>query len=124
MTTPKWTAQTVYEHNQRLLNRKAPSPQLERPVRDDALAAPQVEGPDTAQFLVRVTSFRRRLLDEDNLAVKFHVDCCRYAGLIPSDAPSQTHIEVRQEKVKGKDDERTEIEITTTKEELCLTQYK
>ncbi len=91
-----------------------PSPQLERPVQHDALAAPQVKGPDTAKFLVRVTSFRRRLLDEDNLAVKFHVDCCRYAGLIPSDAPSQTHVEARQEKVKDKDSERTEITIERT----------
>jgi hypothetical protein len=77
-----------------------------------ALGPRQVKKGDSRRFLVRVTSFRRRLLDEDNLCEKFHVDCCRYAGLIPGDAACQTKIETGQVKVKDADDERTEIEIS------------
>jgi hypothetical protein len=78
---------------------------------DGALGQGQPQEANPSRFLVRVTSFRRRLLDEDNLCEKFHVDCCRYAGLLPSDAPGQTRIEVAQFTVKDEADERTEIEI-------------
>lgn len=77
----------------------------------DALAAPQTETQDTGKFVVHVTSYRTRLLDEDNLACKFHVDACRYAGLIPSDAPDKTTIKVSQIKVGTKAECRTEITI-------------
>ena len=85
---------------------------LERPPRPRPLAAPQVEVPDSSRVLVRVVSYRRRLLDEDNLAEKYFVDCARYAGLLSGDEPSKTKIEVSQIKVKAKEDERTEITIT------------
>lgn len=92
-------------------NSQSSDPVLERYLSDGTLGASQVKKRDTRRFLVRVTSFRRRLLDEDNLCEKFHVDCCRYAGLIPTDAASQTKIETGQVKVKSEADERTEIEI-------------
>jgi len=63
---------------------------------DAPLAAETVQGPAGRKFFVRVTSFRRRLLDEDNLCEKYHVDLCRYAGAIPDDAPDQVKIEVGQ----------------------------
>lgn len=88
-----------------------PTPKLECSAGDGPLAAAQAEKPDTAKFLVRVTSRRKRLIDEDNLAEKFHVDCCRYAGLIPSDAPATTHIEVRQEKAGAGEAEEITIEV-------------
>jgi hypothetical protein len=71
----------------------------------------QTQAQDPGKHIVRVTSYRARLLDEDNLAEKWHVDALRYAGCIPDDAPAQTHIEVSQVKV-AKKDQRTEIEIT------------
>jgi len=40
------------------------------------------------------------------------MNLCRYAGLIPGDGPQQTEIKVSQVKVKGKDQEKTIIEIT------------
>jgi hypothetical protein len=89
-----------------------PAPQLERASRHGALGSRKGEKADTGKFLVRVTSFRRRLLDEDNLAEKYHVDCCRYAGLLPSDAPQKAKIEVAQQKVGMKEDEYTLVEIT------------
>ncbi len=88
-----------------------PAPVVERNLRPRSLAARQTQESDPGRFLVRVTSFRRRLLDEDNLCEKFAVDCCRYAGLIPGDAPATTRIEVRQEKVGSKAEERTEVVI-------------
>lgn len=63
-------------------------------------------------FFVRITSFRHRLLDEDNLCEKYHVDLCRYAGILPSDSPAQTRIVTTQEKISSKEDEYTLIEIS------------
>jgi hypothetical protein len=85
--------------------------ELERRLGDAALVPAEVKIPDSGRFLVLVTSYRRRLLDEDNLCEKFHVDCCRYAGCIPSDSPAQTKIEVCQVKVGEKDQEFTRVQI-------------
>jgi hypothetical protein len=91
--------------------RKAPAPVVER--RDPhplAKHAPAETG-DSGKHLVRVTSFRVVLLDEDNLCEKYHVDALRYSGLLPSDAPGRCRIITSQEKVAHKADERTEIVI-------------
>lgn len=90
---------------------QAPGAKLEPSAGHGPLAAIQAEAGDTAQFLVRVTSFRVRLCDEDNLAVKWFVDCVRYAGAIPDDAPEIAHIEARQFRVKTAAEERTLIEV-------------
>jgi hypothetical protein len=66
---------------------------------------------DSAKFSVRVTSFRHRLLDEDNICAKYHVDLCRYAGILPSDAPATTRIQATQEKIRSEEKEYTLIEI-------------
>lgn len=85
--------------------------QLERSARNGSLAKSKVKGPVPTRVLVRVTSYRCRLLDEDNLCEKYAVDCCRYSGLIPGDGPKQAKIEVCQEEVGSKTEERTLIEI-------------
>ena len=90
---------------------EAPPAVVECHLRLGPLAEGEAQKRDSGKFLVRVTSFRRRLLDEDNLCEKYHIDCCRYAGLLPGDDPSQARIETRQEKVRSKADERTEIVI-------------
>lgn len=90
---------------------QTPCAELERAARHGPLATGETQGGDSSRFLVRVTSFRRRLLDEDNIAEKYAVDCCRYAGLLPADDPRTTKIEVAQIKVKFKAEERTEILI-------------
>lgn len=94
------------------LNGQAPAPKLERSSGDGTLAKGEVKEGDTGRFFVSVVSFRRRLLDEDNLCEKYVVDCARYSGLLPADAPDCTSIKVSQEKVKSKEEERTEILIT------------
>lgn len=90
---------------------KAPSAELERCLTDEPLAADALKARHSGKFFVRVVSFRRRLLDEDNLCEKFHVDCVRYAAIIPSDAPGRCRIVTTQEKVRSKEEERTEILI-------------
>jgi hypothetical protein len=87
------------------------APVVERRPRPRPLAKSPPQGQNTARFLVSVTSFRVRLLDDDNLCEKYHVDCCRFANLLPDDAPGTARITVGQEKVRSKEEERTEILI-------------
>ena len=58
-----------------------------------------------------IESFRRKLLDPDNLCPKYFLDGIKYAGLIPDDSPDKIELIVRQTKVDSHEDERTEIEI-------------
>jgi hypothetical protein len=85
--------------------------QLERDPGDGTVGEVPVQKGLGRRFLVRVKSYRCRLLDEDNMCEKYHVDLCRYAGALPSDAPGTAKIEVTQEKVGPKEQERVEIEI-------------
>lgn len=84
---------------------------MERLVRDGTLGQSQSEEGYTAKFLVRVTAVRKRLIDEDNLCEKYHVDCLRYAGIIRDDEPAETHIEVRQRKARTTEVEHVIIEV-------------
>lgn len=84
---------------------------VERDSRNGAMGAVQVQRPDTGRFLVRLTAVRHRLLDEDNACEKYHVDCCRYAGLLPNDSPRTTQIETRQEKAEPGGREFVRVQI-------------
>tara|TARA_R110000868_G_scaffold93805_2_gene259385 strand:+ start:5969 stop:6340 length:372 start_codon:yes stop_codon:yes gene_type:complete len=108
---PNASDQFIARNSDRAPRREGKGAKLERAHVDAPLAAPKAEGRDSGKFFVRVTSRRRRLLDEDNLSAKWFVDCCRYAGLIPGDGPGQTRIETRQEKVRTVGEESTVIEI-------------
>ncbi len=91
---------------------KIASPVVERTTVNEPLGTNEAQERHSGRLAVVVTSFRRRLLDEDNLAIKWAVDACRYAGILHSDAPDQVSIKAKQQKVKTKEEERTEIEIT------------
>ncbi len=87
-----------------------------RPVLEQcpAIRAPRkarAKAQDSKRLLVRVTSVRLRLIDEDNLCEKYVVDCCRYAGLLPGDGPATTRIQATQRKVEKGESEHTLIEI-------------
>jgi hypothetical protein len=84
---------------------------LERNSRPEPLATGQVQERSSQRFLVRVTSIRKRLLDEDNLCEKYHVDLCRYAGMLPGDEAGTTKIETTQRKALKAEEEQTIIEI-------------
>jgi len=88
-----------------------PVAKLEPDSRAGTLGSKQVKGADRGRFYVRVTSYRKRLLDQDNLCEKYHIDLCRYAGALPDDAPGTAQIEVGQVKTGKGETERTEIEI-------------
>ena len=91
---------------------KGTTPKLKRPLRDAALGEVKAKKRDTGFYVVRLTSYRCRLLDTDNLCGKYHTDVLRYAGILHADSPETCRIETRQEKVKKKEDQRTLIEIT------------
>ncbi len=88
-----------------------PSPKPKRPVRHEPLAAPAREKGNVGRVVVRIKSFRCRLLDPDNLCPKYFIDGLRYAGLIAGDSPQEIVLEVRQEKVATRKEEHTLIEI-------------
>lgn len=92
---------------------KASGPKSEPVVRDDALGEAQGKADDTPRIVVCIVSFRCRLLDADNLVggTKYFTDGLRYAGLISGDSPDKITLSVRQEKVRLKEEERTEITI-------------
>lgn len=93
--------------------RNAGTPSLvERDTGDAALDPAQAQAIHTGRVLVRVTSFRKRLLDEDNLCEKYHLDCLRYAGIIQDDSAAKAKIEVSQVKIGSKEKERIEIIVT------------
>lgn len=85
-----------------------PAPQLERHPWNEPLAALPVQKTPRPHFLVRITSHTRTLVDEDNLCEKYHLDLCRYSGIIPEDNPHTAHIETLQVQSQ---EEFTRIEI-------------
>jgi len=94
--------------------RVSPGSFAQQAVWDEPLAAPKGKESYSGRVSLRITSFRRRLLDEDNLVGKWFTDCCRYAGYIRQDTPDAISYSIRQIKVKTKQEERTEIEIGET----------
>jgi hypothetical protein len=84
---------------------------VESDIGTPSLGEKKAERPNSSRFLVRVTSFRKRLLDEDNLCEKYHVDLCRYAGIISCDSPDKVKIEVGQKKIGSKEVEKTLVEV-------------
>ena len=87
-------------------------PKLERHDEYAAVGKGREKEANRERFLVRVTSVRNRLIDEDNLCVKLVVDCCRYAGLIPGDSAGEAKIEAFQRKVGKGEAAHTIVEIT------------
>jgi len=83
--------------------------ELERAIRHGTLVAASAKKGAPRNVLVRVTSVRRFLLDDDNLCEKFHVDRWRYAAIIHGDSPATTRIEVAQ--VKAGPDKREYVKI-------------
>jgi hypothetical protein len=85
---------------------------LERDSGDGAMGAVQVQARSVRRFHVRVTAIRTRLLDEDNMCEKYHIDLLRYAsGGVFGDGPSTTTIEVCQEKAQAGEPEEVRLEV-------------
>lgn len=111
-----WTAQHVAEYEARnaRTNKAGSVPSSakpEPPVHDESMAAEKGNDAHPIRRVVRITSFRLRLLDERNLADKYFTDALIYAGILHGDSPDEAQIIVRQEKVSEAALERTEIWI-------------
>lgn len=78
---------------------------------NEPVAKKERAGSDVGFCTVLLTSYRLRLLDEDNIWGKYMVDSIKNAGLIRDDSPAWCKIETIQIKVKQPEDERTEIVI-------------
>ncbi len=88
-----------------------PAAQLERRKPATLPKADKAKGGHPNRYLARVTSVRNRLLDEDNLCEKYHVDALRYAGALPSDAPGTCRIITTQRETLPGEAEHVVIEI-------------
>lgn len=91
---------------------------LERSDREGPFRLVGGEEKDTSRVLVRVTSYRVRLIDKSNLFPKYFIDSLRYAGFLRDDGPKQIEEETRQVKVESRDEERTEIELIYPTDEV------
>jgi hypothetical protein len=92
-------------------SRSSRHPEPEPPVRHEPVATTAGEASHPNRLSVRIVCFRQRLCDTDNCAPKYFIDCLRYAEIIPDDTPESIELVVRQEKVRLKSDERTELTV-------------
>lgn len=88
-----------------------PCPEPKRVIGHEPVATEEGKRPEPIRRLVRIKSYRLRLVDERNLADKYFTDALQYAGAIYSDAPKYAQIIVTQEQVYSAASERTEVEI-------------
>lgn len=111
---PRWTKAEYEAHQARVA---ASSAKPKQAIRDEPVGKEEGKTENTTgvpRRIVRITSYRRRLLDPDNLAggCKYFLDCCKYSQLIQDDRPQDIELIIKQVKVKTKEEERTEIEVT------------
>jgi len=78
-----------------------------------AVGEEEAEGGYLQRNLVRITSYRCRLLDPDNLAggCKYAIDAIRKAKVIKDDREKDIRLEIFQVKVKTRKEEKTVIEV-------------
>lgn len=116
-----WTMAEVEAHNRRVLkqygsapDRLPSSPEPEQAVCHESVGPPPGKESHPGRCIVRITSFRRKLLDPDNLAggVKYFVDALRYEKIIQNDRLEDIELHTSQVQVSHRRDERTEIEVS------------
>lgn len=93
-------------------HRPPPRPKPKRAPVPPLAGCAQGKGGHPGRILVSITSHRRRLLDPDNIVVKYFVDCLRYSGLLRDDRNEDIELRVSQKKVQTAEEERTEITLT------------
>lgn len=112
-----WTSENLNAYNTRQASHgdsgsESKGAEPKRIIRHESVGqAPRKEGYPN-RFKVSIVSYRKRLIDPDNLCPKYFIDALRYEGLIPDDTAREIVLEVRQEKAVTKCFERTVIEIT------------
>jgi hypothetical protein len=85
---------------------------LERAAGDELLA--EIKGKKEASGRVhfKFVSVRKRLIDPDNVSVKWLLDCCRRIGLVAGDEHDKVTLETSQRKAAKGEEEHTQITIT------------
>jgi hypothetical protein len=89
-----------------------PLPELERNPCPRTLATHEGKEGGADRVHLRIVSIRKRLLDPDNLSVKWLIDCLRYARVIQGDEPDKITLQVEQRKCGKGEAEATQIFIT------------
>jgi hypothetical protein len=89
-----------------------PLPELERHPSAGTLATHEEQEGGAGRVHLRIVSIRKRLLDPDNLSVKWLIDCLRYARIIQGDEPDKITLQVEQRKCAKGEAEATQIFIT------------
>jgi hypothetical protein len=111
---PRWTQEQLNEYEQRrrnLAGGQASGSVPEQAVRHDSLGPKQRKKADPKRYKVCIVSYRKRLIDPDNLCPKYFIDALRYCGVIQDDTAKHIAVEISQEKVAGSFDVRTEITV-------------
>jgi hypothetical protein len=91
---------------------KAPAAKSKSPVRGRSLEQVSRAKANPPRVLIRVTSFRRRLIDPDNAVEKYFVDFLRHCGALYDDTPDLIEIQFAQVKVEtAEEDGITKLEI-------------
>lgn len=89
-----------------------PSPEPKQAVLNVSIEPSRGKAAYTGRVTIRIESFRKRLIDPDNLCPKYMVDGLRYANIISGDSAAEVEIVTTQTRVSSKEEERTEITIT------------
>ena len=89
-----------------------PLPELERDLSPRPLATNEEQENGAGRVHLRIVSIRKRLLDPDNLSVKWLIDCLRYSSIIRGDEPDKITLQVEQRKCAKGESEATQIFIT------------
>lgn len=85
---------------------------LERSVGPKSVRPKDLTIPHSGRVFVRIKVFRQRLTDTGNDCWKYHLDACRYLGLLADDNDATIHLaEEPHEKVKTKEEERVELTL-------------
>jgi len=89
----------------------SPGAEPEQDPGGEALGPDEREEINKVRRIVRITSYRRRLIDGDNLFTKHFTDSIATSGLIVADSVEWARVENHQVKVHNAWEVRTEIEI-------------
>jgi hypothetical protein len=84
---------------------------LERPTCNEPLATRKGKKEASGRVHFKFVSVRKRLIDPDNVSVKWLLDCCRRIGLVAGDEHDKITLETAQRKAAKGEEEHTRIEI-------------
>src|SRR5262245_39003348 len=105
---PRWTAEQFLDYQQRHARRSLPRSEPQQIVRNGTVRQEPRKETNPTRRRIRIVSYRKRLIDPDNLCPKYFIDALRYEGIIDDDSAKHIILEVTQEKSKR---EFTSIEI-------------